>query len=337
MLSAQDKGSYAHEQLALGIAMEALHEHATFTFAAPTPPPNSVTPSEATLTLESTTFDEMSRLWQALGVPLRTTAQYRVSVVFLTPDQPPPNEQKRPTEINLLAAPADLSTDATLPQLFTTRRRVNYTAPGPSTVVVEQCPASAAPAPAAVGGQIFTLDGFQVADSDHVLLISYDAAGAATETDITATWKVPVTPPYPTPPPDGVPFLLRPPEATAPPPGRYELIVTRPSMPGFRTNTVPVKIAPWIDPSGGPLLSHDAAGIYTIGVRNVPDTGVVLRLGTVELTRVSAGTTPASGEWQCSGGAQITFAAPAITPPGQHQIGLRANDVEADPALWAVV
>src|SRR6478609_3631130 len=128
MLSAQDKTSYAHEQLALGIAMEALHEHATFTFAAPTPPPNSVTPSEATLTLESTTFDEMSRLWQALGVPLRTTAQYRVSVVFLTPDQPAPDNQKPPTEINLVAAPAAPSSDPTLPQLFTTRRRLKYTA-----------------------------------------------------------------------------------------------------------------------------------------------------------------------------------------------------------------
>ena len=90
MLSAQSKSSYVNEQLVLGLAMEGLHQHGTFTLQTPTPPPNSVTPSEATLVLESPTFDEMSRLWQALGIPLRTTAQYRVSVVFLTPDEQPP-------------------------------------------------------------------------------------------------------------------------------------------------------------------------------------------------------------------------------------------------------
>jgi hypothetical protein len=33
----------------------------------------------------------------------------------------------------------------------------------------------------------------------------------------------------------------------------------------------------------------------------------------------------------------ITFAAPAGTPAGSHQLSLRVADVEADPALWAVV
>lgn len=337
MLSAQSQASYVQEQQVLGIAMQAFHEHATVKLLTPTPPPNPLSPSEATLVLESPTFDEMSRLWQALGLPLRTTAQYRVSVAFLTRDEVPP-PQPPVTSVTLSAAPADPADDPSLPRLLATRRTVSYTAPGPASRIVGQSPAITAPAPAGTGGQVVTLDALMLADTDRVLLVSYDAAGVATETDVTGTWKVAVTPPYPSPPARGVPFLLRPPAgAAAPPPGRYELVVTRPGLPGWRSNAVPLAVAAWIDPTGGPLLQHDGAGIYSLSVRNVPTTGASLRLGGVELARVSAGSTPGAGEWQCTGGSTITFAAPDGTPPGQHQVGLRSADVEADPALWAVV
>jgi hypothetical protein len=337
MLSAQSQASYVQEQQVLGVAMQALHEHATFKIPTPTPLPNSVTPSEATLVLESPTFDEMSRLWQALSLPLRTTAQYRVSVIFLTPDKLP--DPQPPVQVaNLAAAPIDAIVDPSLPHLLATRRTVNYTAPGPSTRIVQQSPASTAPAPNGVAGQVVSLDALMLADTDHVLLVSFDAAGVATETDVTATWKVALSTPYPSPPAHGVPFLLRPPAgAGAPAPGRYELVARRPSLPGWRSNRVPLNIAPWISPTGGPLLAHNGAGIYTMDVRNVPNTGVTLRMGTVELARVPSGNTPNPGEWQCSGGSLITFAAPDGTPAGRHQIWVRANDVEADPALWAVV
>jgi Pvc16 N-terminal domain len=336
MLSAQSKISYTQEQLVLSIAMQALHENAKFTLNTPTPGPNPVTPSEATLVLEAPTFDEMSRLWQALAIPLRTTAQYRVSVAFLTPTDAPPADEPGVTDINLAATPSAPSTDASVPHLLATRRAVSYTTPS-STVIFPQCPAATAPAPSGVGGQVVSLDGFGVQDSDHVLLVSFDAAGNPTETDVTATWKQPITPPYPAPPANGVPFLLRPPEGTAVAPGRHELLVTRPSLPGFRSNAVPLDIAPWINPAGGPLLNHDGNQIYTMVVRNVPEAGAALRVGSMQLTRIADGAAPGPGQWQCSGGSQISFTAPAGTPPGQHQIGLRAGDVEADPALWAVV
>ena len=152
MLSAQSQSSYVHEQQVLGIAMQAFHEHGTVKLPTPTPLPDAVTPSEATLVLESPTFDEMSRLWQALGLPLRTTAQYRVSVVFLTPDQLPA-PQPPVQEMNLAAAPADRADDPSLPHLLATRRTVNYTAPGPATRIVQQSPASTAPAPPASTGR----------------------------------------------------------------------------------------------------------------------------------------------------------------------------------------
>jgi Pvc16 N-terminal domain len=341
MLSAQAQASYQHEQQVLGVAMQALHEHGTFTIAAPTPLPNPVTPSEATLVLESPTFDEMSRLWQSLGVPLRTTAQYRVSVVFLTPDELPPDAPEV-TSVTLVAAPADLAAaqaaeaaaNTVLPQLFSTRRVVTYSAPGPTPESFTQSPAATAPAPGGVSGQEVSIDGMMLADTDRILLISYPG-GIATETDVTATWKVPLVPPYPTPPANGVPFLLRAPAGTPVAAGRYGLTVSRPTSPGFRPEPVPLEVAAWVDPSGGPLLNA-VAGIYTLAVRGVPAAGATLRLGTAELTRIADGGAPASGQWQHSGNT-ITFAAPAGLAAGQYQVGLRVADVESDPAQWAVV
>jgi hypothetical protein len=333
MLSAQAQTSYQHEQQVLSVAMQALHEHGTFPIATPTPLPNPVTPSQATLVLESPTFDELSRLWQALGLPLRTTAQYRVSVVFLTPDELP-SGKPGVTTINLVAAPTDPIADPTLPRLFSTRRVVGYTAPGPTPSSFVQSPAATAPAPDGVPGQEVTIDGQTLADTDTILLVSF-SGGVGTETDVTATWKVPLTPPYLTPPARGVPFLLRAPAGTPVAAGRYELTVSRPSLPGFRASPVPLDVAAWVDPSGGPAL-NPVAGIYTLNVRGVPASGAALRLGTVELARIADGSAPAAGQWQHSGDA-ISFAAPGDLAAGQYQVGLRVADVESDPALWAVV
>src|SRR6478735_5917631 len=73
MLSAQSKTSYVQEQRVLGIAMQCLHENAIVELNTPTPLPGAITPSEATVILETPSFDELSRLWQAFGLPLRTT------------------------------------------------------------------------------------------------------------------------------------------------------------------------------------------------------------------------------------------------------------------------
>jgi hypothetical protein len=337
MLSAQAQASYQHEQQVLSVAVQALHEHATFTMATPTPLPGALSPSQATLVLESPTFDEMSRLWQALGVPLRTTAQYRVSVVFLTPDQlPPPAPEVH--EYRLVAAPTTPPDDPALPQLFSTRREVEYMAPGPTPASFVQSPATTAPAPGGVTGQEVRVDGLMLADTDEVLLVSYPG-GVETETDVTATWKVPLVTPHPTPPAHGVPFIVRPPAGTPVTAGRYELRVARPALPGFRSDPVPLSVAAWVDPAGGPLL-NPAGGVYTLNVRGVPadvPPGVAeLRLGPVTLTRIADGGAPAPGQWQHSGNT-ITFVAPTGLSAGQYQVGLRVADVESDPARWAVV
>ena len=333
MLSAQSATSYNQEQQALGVAMQALHEHGTFAIpGTSTPPPHSASPAEASLVLESPSFDEMSRLWQALNVPLRATAQYRVSVVFLD-GRTPPADSPPVTEANLTAAPSGPTLDPALPHLVSTSRTVHYTAPGPAATAAQafvQSPSSTAPAPAGVTGQDVGLNGSALAETDRIVLVAH-GAGGTTETDITAGWKLSPAGP----PPHQGPVLLRAPEGAPVPPGHYELTVTRPSAPGFRAAPVPIDVAAWVDASGGPLLNA-AAGLYSFAVRNVPGQGAELRLGAVRLTRIADGASPAAGQWQHSGDT-VTFRAPAGLAPGRHQIGLRVADVESDPALWAVV
>jgi hypothetical protein len=330
LLSAQSDSSYQQEQQVMSVAVRAFHEQPIVRLATPTP--TGVTPSEITLTMESPTPEDLSRLWQALGAPLRVAAQYRASVAMLEPETGA-TAQPKPTTWSLLAAPTD--GDHSLPFLYGTVRRVFFQAPAGQRSY-DQTPASAAPAPAAVAGQEFVLRGSGILSNDQVFLVTVQPDGTEVEQDVTS-WKVALVHPYPAPPADGVPIGLRPPDTppgASPPPGRYMLRLGRPAQPGWRSNSVPVSIAPWLDPSAGPLLTAGGGGLYTCTSANVPAAGVDLRLGSALLVRRNAAPNP--GEWRLSG-STITFKAPPGLPSGQYAVHLRAADVEADPALWAVV
>jgi hypothetical protein len=331
LLSAQSQTSYVQEQQVMSVAVRALHEHAKVGLATPTPTGQPT--SEVTLTMEKPTSDELSRLWQALGAPLRMTAQYKASVVLMTPETGAVREPN-PNTWALIAAPQDGRGDGIHPHLTGTSRRVGFEAPaGPRQY--DQTPASFAPAPAAIAGQDFVLRGTQLQDTDTVFLVTHLADGTVTEQDITA-WKVALTHPYTSPPSGGIPVRLRAPSApgACPPPGRYTLRAGRPAEPAFRSNDVPVSIAPWIDPAPGPTIAP-AGGLFTCTVANVPAIGAELRLGAARLRRTLA-PPPAPGEWRLSG-TTLTFRPPSSLAPGTYAVRLRAADVEADPALWAAV
>lgn len=331
LLSAQSQTSYVQEQQVMSVAMRALHEHANVTL--PTPTPTGHATSEITLTMEKPTWDELSRLWQALNAPLRMTAQYKASVVLMTPETGT-RQQPKPTMWSLTAAPQDGFGDGFHPHLVGTSRRVDFEAPaGPR--LYDQTPASMAPAPAGVAEQEVVLRGGAITDTDTVFLVTHHPDGTETEQDVTG-WKVALTHPFPSAPSGGVPFRLRPPATpgACPPAGRYTLRIGRPAEPAFRSNDVPVSIAPWIDPSSGPTITP-VAGLFTCTVANVPATDAELRLGSVRLSRRPAGA-PAAGEWQLTG-ATLTFRPPTRLAAGQYAVRLRAADIEADPALWAVI
>lgn len=323
MLSAESATSYNQEQLALGVAMQGLHEHGTFALpGTANPAPHPGAPGTASLVLESPSFDEMSRLWQALQLPLRATAQYRVSVVLLDGREPPADAP--PVQAAALTvAPTGAAPGGGDPHLVGTRRTVTYTSPV-APAQFTQSPAATAPAPTGVTGQEVSLDGTGLAATDRIVLVAY-GPGGMTETDITSGWRVGGGPP-------GDRLRLRAPEDAAVPPGHYEVTVTRP---GFRADPVPLDVAAWVDPGAGPEV-HAAAGLYTLSVRNVPSDDAELRLGAVLLDRIADGDGPDEGQWQHNANA-VTFRVPDGTPAGTHQIGLRVSGVESDPARWAVV
>src|SRR5262249_25367906 len=115
LLSAQSQTSYTHEQQVMSVAMRAMHEFGTLKLTTPTPTGQHT--SEVSITLESPSWDELSRLWQALTVPLRMTAQYRVGVAMLMPltglvSQPVP------TQWTLLGGPGGAGSGGSDPVLF---------------------------------------------------------------------------------------------------------------------------------------------------------------------------------------------------------------------------
>ncbi len=266
-----------------------------------------------------------------MTVPLRMAAQYRVGVAMLMPEQGLV-DQPHPTKWTLLGGPT--ASDPSVPVLFGTSRHVTFTAPVTGDREYDQTPAAAAPAPTAIVGQEFMLRGLNILDTCPVYLVTYTGT-TETETDI-STWRQPLTKPYVTAPIDGIPFLLRPPAppAVCPPPGQYGLRIGTVADPSWRSATVPFLIAPWLDPTGGPLLTA-SGGIFTALTANIPAAGAEVRLGTTSLNRITSGS-PAAGEWLLTG-ATLTFAAPSGMAAGQYAIRLRAADIESDPALWAVL
>jgi hypothetical protein len=82
LLSPYSEASYAEEQEAMSVAMRIFHANAIVRSDA------SATPAwELTLTMEHRSYDELSRLWQAMSVPLRLGVVYRAAVVFIAPDE----------------------------------------------------------------------------------------------------------------------------------------------------------------------------------------------------------------------------------------------------------
>ena len=79
--------NYIEEQQAMSIALKCLHENAFVSALVPGPVivPIAERTVEFTLSMEPQGVDEIGRLWQALSTPLRLSAVYRASVIFLEP------------------------------------------------------------------------------------------------------------------------------------------------------------------------------------------------------------------------------------------------------------
>jgi hypothetical protein len=322
LLFAYSQTSYTEEQESMSVAMRIFHANPIVHSD-----PGETVPWELTLTVEHRSYDELSRLWQATTVPLRMSLVYRAAVIFIDPDQmaqPAPE----PTTVSVAAGPVPLPVSPDLPALSGTFRNGSYLSPsGP--VPFPQSPATVA------AGQTAWLLGSNLGAgglSDNVYLLP--PAGGA-EVDVTA-WTVAAGS-------TATKFVLTLPDTAGaapggtPPPGVYQLRAGSGALgsPGAtRSGVVPVTVAAYTDPSGGPVLAGSPP--FTVnGTGFVPGATEVL-VGTVQLTEVAVA--PAAGQVSVDpSGTSFSFSPPAGPAGTVAPVRVRVNGVDSDPALWVAL
>lgn len=89
---------YVREQQAMGIALAWILGNPIQRLTVAGAPPRQV---ECSMTLETTSLEEMSRMWQALSGALRLTALVKIGVVFLGPDPAVSAPQDPPDTLGL--------------------------------------------------------------------------------------------------------------------------------------------------------------------------------------------------------------------------------------------
>jgi hypothetical protein len=316
LLSAYSLGDYHQEQMLMSVAIRLFHANPVISGS------TGSMPWELTLTMENRSYDEMSRLWQATTSALRLSVVYRAAVVFLDADAGP-SANRNTSSINVIVEnaagqlpPHPPATGPAVsppappppPQEFGTFRRVSYVNPSRESVTYSQAPASAAP-----GERVWlmgaNLEGATIHLESETGVVT-DITGWIEPSDSTPTRMV-LDVPSPTSSPPGL----------APPAGRYSVTVGGTS--------VPLSIAPWIDPAPGPVL---AGSSFTI-------TGQGFSPGDID---VSVGTTVVPSGVVTVNPAGTTLSFPFSAPPGVAAgtilpVRVRVAGVEADPALWLKV
>jgi hypothetical protein len=324
LLFAYSETSYTEEQEAMSVALRVFHANPIVRSE-----PGVQPPWELTLTMEHRSYDELSRLWQATTAPLRMSLVYRAAVAFIEPD-PVPAPAPPATTFTVAASPVTLPLPvpgaSDFPALYGTFREGSYLGPAGLAVPFSQSPATVA------AGQTAWLTGSELGApgvADRVYLLP--PAGGA-EVEVTA-WAVAAQS-------STSKFVLAVPPGAgtapggAPAPGVYQLragsgAAGSPGAP--RTGSVPVSVAAFVDPAGGPVLT--GPGPFTVnGVGFIPDATEVLAGGAA---LASTAAVPAAGEFRVdSSGTSFSFMPPAGPAGVTTPLRVRVNGIESDPALW---
>ena len=317
LLSAYAKENPQQEQQAMSIAIKALHERGTY-----------VDPGMTfTITMEEEKQDEANRRWQAYSTPFRLSTVYRVSVVFLSPDEEPAEPAEPPRIIRMSLGPAGPDF-ARAGWLSASASRTDFTsspaAPG-AEVLYEYSPALVCP-----GGALLLLgEGLNLPSSQRLYLI--DPGGV--ETEVT-DWREAI---------DGqassrlsvnLPSGVGTPPGASPQPGVYLLRVGSSVAQGdevdYRSNSVPVSIAARADTPPTPWLP--AADVYSFSGAGFIDGQTELLLDTVGIEPIAPGDTPGPGEFAISpAGDSISFRPPTFLGSGTYSVRLRVKGVEGPP------
>jgi hypothetical protein len=318
LLYAYSEDQWIEEQQLMSVALRVFHTQPIVRS-----PAGVTTPWELTLTPEHRSYDELSRLWQATTAPLRMSLVYRAAVIFLDPDQT--NEASNLVQqVNLTVNSMELD-PPNPPTLVSTTRSLTYTAPGGTTVTQTLSPASMAE------GQTITVLAESLGSAAYSDVYLVDGTG--NETDITP-W---VNPAQAT----STSLSLQPPSLTSamtpvvPPPGIYQLALgsgTLGAVGSFRSQSLLVGVAPWVDPSTGPTLAAGTA--HTVNASGLTVGATTVLVGTTTLQVISTGSPAAGQVFINSTGTQLILNPPAGAPGTLQPLVVQVNQVQADPALW---
>jgi hypothetical protein len=340
LLTAYIPDSYAHEQQVMTLALKCLHEHPIVRL----PLGSATTTAEFSVTMEPESVDDLGRLWQAITSSLRLSVVYKVSVVFITPQQAP--EPATQVQMYSIAANPTVLPPASGGQVMGTLRSYRYTGPGDATPLQRSLDLS--PATAGPGERLLLLGiGIDQPTCAQVFLL---APGG--EYDIT-TWIAPPVA-YPNPPPPTVPLrterkitLQLPPAAgplpapagvptQTPPAGVYQLRVGTGTVPGdpgyYRSNTTPFNVAAFVDPTP-PVILAPSAGVFTIAGMGFIAGQTEVLLETISLASGAV----SAGSFAVISASEIRFMAPADLAHGTYAVRVRVNTIECVPAKWIQV
>ena len=327
LLFAYSESSYSEEQEAMSVALRVFHANPIVRSG-----PGTAVPWELTLTMEHRSYDELSRLWQATTAPLRMSLVYRAAVVFIDSD-PAPAAAPEATSFSLTAAslPLPLPSPGTdgQPVLFGTFRESSYLGPAGVAVPFSQSPATVAP------GQTVWLVGSRLGASGVSGSVYLLPPTGGAEVDVT-TWAVAADS-------SAAKFVLTLPAAVgpapvgAPGPGVYQFRVGSgaPGSPGAtRSGSIPVSVAAFVSPAGGPVLAGPAP--FTVsGTGFVPGMTEVF-VGTFALAETAVA--PGPGEVRIApSGTSFSFWPPPAPARTVLPVRVRVNGIESDPALWVTL
>jgi hypothetical protein len=352
LLTSFSEKNWQMEQYLMSVALEYLHANPIYIGSG----------VEFTVTVEADSIEEMSRLWQAIAVPIRLSAMFRVAVVFLTPEKQPQPDQRPPVEVSLSVA-ADLNAPLPVPEakprLIELAMQIAYRVPPDATDPSQVVALPGQPAVAAGESVRVRGSGLDTADGAVAYLMPAGVPpGSGQEWPIPSGWRIAGTPSLVVSASgtasNADEMLLRLPAAygdlpaggtaltATPPPGKYTLAVgNAPSAsPAVRSNALPVSVAPQMNGIGpsSPVL-QPSGGVYSFTA-----SGLIAGLTTILLdqTALTPGIAAAPGEAaivENAGVWTVAFELPATGFISGSYLPVRvvANSIEAPPGWWVLI
>jgi hypothetical protein len=335
LITSYAEKSWQMEQYLMSVALNYFHANPIYTSAT----------AEFTVTVEADSIEEMSRLWQAITVPIRLSAMFRVAVVFLAPQSPPQPDSRTPVEVNISVG-ADLNASppapAPEPQLFELAVQAVYIASPPASdpTQVTMPPGQAV----VVAGQSVRIrgSGLNGADAAAVFL---SPSGRGAEWPVTS-WRVFGTSASGT-AGDADELVLEFPPAYAavpatgtaltatPLPGNYLLTVGNPM--GFRSKALALAVAPQMDGigPGGAVLVPDGAGLYTIAASGLVAGATQVLLDAAALAIGGAAAPGVAVVNAAAGSISWMLPSPTGFPAGSYvQVLVVVNGIQSPPGWW---